>query len=274
MRIAKGIDQMKQAEPDEHSPGHLLRELLIELYPFDPQARQGILSTLDDAVKAEGMLTHTTYLSAINYLLRRLVTSARFIYRKYYLSTRSSTEYLQRLRQYLKDNTDIPHSAREKVFILLQSCVEESESDRPTQNTKNRIRKRISKQGQTCYICGKDFGDPLEVEHIWPKTLGGSNIDNNLTLACPRCNRAKDDFVDGSDFHYEEISLVSDDDDINFETEFNWVYRVAVLAKHNYCCSACGKPVSDVGELVFSRRDPSDSWHYLNIDAYCSRCRK
>ena len=32
---------------------------------------------------------------------------------------------------------------------------------------------------------------PLEIEHIYPKSRGGSNRVSNLTLACTPCNRAK-----------------------------------------------------------------------------------
>jgi 5-methylcytosine-specific restriction endonuclease McrA len=42
----------------------------------------------------------------------------------------------------------------------------------------------------TCAYCGaKDV--PLEVEHIIPKSRGGSNRVSNLTIACVSCNREK-----------------------------------------------------------------------------------
>jgi len=265
---------MKQVRLDEYSPGYMLRQLLTEIFPYDSNSNQGVFSTIDNAVNADGDLTYIAYLSTINYLLRRLVTSARYIYRKHYLPTQSSTDYLLHLRGYLRDTTNLPAYAREQVLILLQRCVDESESNGPTQTTKNRVQKRRTGRVQGCYICGRDFEETAEVEHVWPKTLGGSNIDHNLALACPKCNRAKDSFIDGSDFHYEEISLVSDNSDPSFETEFRWQYRIAVLAKHDYCCSSCGKPISEVGELTFIRNDPGDSWHYLNIEAYCKKCQK
>ncbi len=44
--------------------------------------------------------------------------------------------------------------------------------------------------GRECVYCGKaDL--PLEVEHIQPKSKGGTNRISNLTLACRCCNQEK-----------------------------------------------------------------------------------
>jgi 5-methylcytosine-specific restriction endonuclease McrA len=48
----------------------------------------------------------------------------------------------------------------------------------------------LEKWGRTCAYCGaKDM--PLEVEHIIPKSRGGSDRASNLTIACHECNQAK-----------------------------------------------------------------------------------
>ena len=48
----------------------------------------------------------------------------------------------------------------------------------------------LEKFNRTCAYCGvKDV--PLEVEHIKPKSKGGSNRVSNLTTACVSCNQAK-----------------------------------------------------------------------------------
>jgi 5-methylcytosine-specific restriction endonuclease McrA len=60
----------------------------------------------------------------------------------------------------------------------------------------------LEKLGRECAYCGtKDV--PLEVEHIHPKSKGGSNSITNLTLSCHKCNSAKGtqdikDFLKGS----------------------------------------------------------------------------
>jgi 5-methylcytosine-specific restriction endonuclease McrA len=48
----------------------------------------------------------------------------------------------------------------------------------------------LEKHGRCCAYCGaKDV--PLQVEHIRPKALGGSDRISNLTLACQPCNQRK-----------------------------------------------------------------------------------
>ena len=59
----------------------------------------------------------------------------------------------------------------------------------------------LEKFNRTCVYCGAKE-TPLEVEHIVPKSKGGSNKVSNLTLACVPCNRAKSnqdikDFLSG-----------------------------------------------------------------------------
>ena len=48
----------------------------------------------------------------------------------------------------------------------------------------------LEKFNRTCVYCGvRDV--PMEVEHIVPKTRGGSNRVSNLTLSCRPCNQKK-----------------------------------------------------------------------------------
>ena len=48
----------------------------------------------------------------------------------------------------------------------------------------------LEKWDRKCAYCGKE-NVPLEIEHIVPRSKGGSNRVSNLTLACVRCNLAK-----------------------------------------------------------------------------------
>ena len=56
--------------------------------------------------------------------------------------------------------------------------------------------KLLEQFGAFCQGCGRDYRfDPrvLEVDHIRPKSDGGSDAYDNLTLLCPPCNRVKMD---------------------------------------------------------------------------------
>ena len=48
----------------------------------------------------------------------------------------------------------------------------------------------LEKWGRKCAYCDKE-GVPLQVEHIHPRSKGGSNRVSNLTLSCERCNIKK-----------------------------------------------------------------------------------
>jgi 5-methylcytosine-specific restriction endonuclease McrA len=48
----------------------------------------------------------------------------------------------------------------------------------------------LAKWGHRCAYCDA-MGVPLEVEHIRPRSRGGSSRESNLTLACVPCNQAK-----------------------------------------------------------------------------------
>ncbi|MEM1007698.1 MAG: RNA-guided endonuclease IscB, partial [Myxococcota bacterium] len=48
----------------------------------------------------------------------------------------------------------------------------------------------LEKWGRTCAYCGVQ-GVPLQIEHMIPKSRGGSNRVSNLTLACAACNQEK-----------------------------------------------------------------------------------
>ncbi|MBK1694703.1 HNH endonuclease [Chromatium weissei] len=48
----------------------------------------------------------------------------------------------------------------------------------------------LEKWGRKCAYCGAS-NVPLQIEHIQPKSRGGSNRVSNLTLACAKCNQRK-----------------------------------------------------------------------------------
>ena len=48
----------------------------------------------------------------------------------------------------------------------------------------------LEKWGRKCAYCGAE-NTPLEIEHIHPKSKGGSSRVSNLTIACRNCNKAK-----------------------------------------------------------------------------------
>ena len=55
----------------------------------------------------------------------------------------------------------------------------------------NGVRARIfERDNYTCQYCGAR-GVPLECDHVFPISKGGSNDEGNLVAACVACNRSK-----------------------------------------------------------------------------------
>lgn len=48
-----------------------------------------------------------------------------------------------------------------------------------------------------CQHCGKQFGPLLEptIDHIHPKSMGGTNALSNLQLLCYPCNKKRDMWI-------------------------------------------------------------------------------
>ena len=55
-----------------------------------------------------------------------------------------------------------------------------------------RLRYQILKRDRRCVLCGVGPGEArLEVDHIVPRSKGGSNELTNLQTLCDGCNRGK-----------------------------------------------------------------------------------
>ncbi|MFW9914186.1 MAG: RNA-guided endonuclease IscB [Candidatus Thorarchaeota archaeon] len=66
----------------------------------------------------------------------------------------------------------------------------------------------LHKWGRTCAYCGKT-NLPLEIEHILPKSRGGSDRVSNLTLSCRPCNLKKRNQT-ATEFGYPELQATAE----------------------------------------------------------------
>jgi 5-methylcytosine-specific restriction endonuclease McrA len=65
----------------------------------------------------------------------------------------------------------------------------------------------LEKWGRKCAYCDT-MGVPLEVEHIIPRSRGGSNRASNLTLSCRECNQEKGNRT-AEEFGYPKIQAAA-----------------------------------------------------------------
>ena len=259
----------------DESPGLALHKLLKRIFPFDVDLSntKSIFQSLDSVVKADGELYETIYESTINYLVRRVITLASFLYRK---NEDDEVVFLRELRRALDNNYSFPEHEFEKIITLLYDCAKISGKRHPSGSTTKAYNRLLNPR---CYICGKLVQKPSEtkaddsatLDHLFPNTLGGNSVQRNLKISCKSCNEAKGDIISASDFHYENICLVSDQNDENFSVEMNKHRRIAIFAKSDFRCAVCDTPASEVGELELTRKNNRDNWHYLNVYARCER---
>jgi hypothetical protein len=258
------------------NPGKQLQLIVRDLYPA-ASADKCFIARIDDALLAEGQLTDLVYLGAINYMVRRLICTGEYLRRKFELEMGSTTLFIMKLRSFIQIELELPKKSVERLVSLVLLSVEERARN-ITPKRKQRLLAEAQAKGWQCFFCGCGLefvrsGQPnsVTIDHLWPRSMGGKSEGPNLVVACRSCNEAKADYVDASDFHFEEMCLVTDKGDEQFGTDLKRQYRMAILAAANYRCSTCDIPASYVGELAFSRLAANDSWHFLNVGAYCAQ---
>ncbi len=74
-----------------------------------------------------------------------------------------------------------------------------------------RVRARVLfRDGSRCQMCGanpaRDADVQLEVDHMRPLDLGGSNDEDNLWTLCRQCNQGKRAFFDSIQQHHDKIA--------------------------------------------------------------------
>jgi hypothetical protein len=256
------------------NPGEQLREFLKSLYPLDSpensdEDKGTFIFKIDESFMADGAFAQIVYESSINYLLRRLINTAEYLRKKYSSDEFPPEKFTNELRTFIKENTKIDENDIEKILSILQKCLEARDK-----KTKGSMKRKVQRAAEKvygdlrCYICGKSLSSTrgeIEIEHIFPRHMGGATEEFNLKVSCKYCNSTKNDHINFNDFHYEKICLVSERGERSFEIEMKRQYKIAIWAKNQYKCAVCEKEASEVGRLEFVRINLNDSWHFLNI---------
>jgi len=90
-----------------------------------------------------------------------------------------------------------------------------------------RLRRRVAEQAQ--HRCGYCLtpetitGTPMEVDHLFPSSLGGATTEDNLWLACGLCNDHKGNRVTAEDPQKgRSVRLFNPRSDV-WEEHFEWI---------------------------------------------------
>jgi HNH endonuclease len=63
------------------------------------------------------------------------------------------------------------------------------------QEEKTLREKLIRNQKNRCFYCGRKRGAELTLDHVYPRSKGGTSEESNLVAACLECNRDKGDLT-------------------------------------------------------------------------------
>ena len=73
-----------------------------------------------------------------------------------------------------------------------------------SQNIRQRIRQRANLLCEYCHSSEEASASLFTFDHLIPRSLGGTDIENNLALACHRCNGRRYNFTNATDPNTQE----------------------------------------------------------------------
>jgi 5-methylcytosine-specific restriction endonuclease McrA len=91
------------------------------------------------------------------------------------------------------------------------------------------IRERAKYICEYCYSSECLSANRFTIDHVIPKSLGGSDEINNLALACRRCNERRYNFVAGLDPDTQAIVPLFNPRQQKWEDHFVWIEQGVVI---------------------------------------------
>jgi hypothetical protein len=68
-----------------------------------------------------------------------------------------------------------------------------------SKETRQQVRERAKYRCEYCHSSEEASASRFEIDHIQPRSRGGSDKFENLALACQRCNSYRYNFTEGTD---------------------------------------------------------------------------
>jgi hypothetical protein len=124
----------------------------------------------------------------------------------------------------------------------------------------------IQQAGNRCGYCLVEqelLYAPLEIEHLQPRSRGGSTVEENLWLACRLCNGFKADQTDGVDPESQEVVPLFDPRRQNWWSHFRWsddgteIIGVTAIGR----ATVAALQLNTLQQMKMRRRWASVGWH-------------
>lgn len=87
---------------------------------------------------------------------------------------------------------------------------------------RRQIRKDARHRCGYCHTPEAFVGMPLDIDHIWPESLGGETARDNLWLACSPCNTFKGDRTDAIDPETDQSVPLFNPRTQHWSAHFEW----------------------------------------------------
>lgn len=88
--------------------------------------------------------------------------------------------------------------------------------------TRNLVRSRDDFICEYCHSAEESSSTLFTIDHILPRSIGGSDELENLALACHRCNNNRYNFVTGTDPETEQEVTLFNPRQQQWSEHFNW----------------------------------------------------
>ncbi|NER45650.1 MAG: HNH endonuclease [Symploca sp. SIO1A3] len=91
------------------------------------------------------------------------------------------------------------------------------------ERTRQFVRQRAKYLCEYCHSPEQSSSDIFTIDHLLPKSLGGSDKLDNLALACRRCNERRYNFMTGIDPQTGEEVAIFNPRLEQWSNHFNWI---------------------------------------------------
>ncbi len=98
-----------------------------------------------------------------------------------------------------------------------------------TEATKQSVRERAEYLCEYCHSLELLSANRFTIDHIVPRSLGGSDDIENLALACRRCNERRYNFVAGIDPETQEIVPIFNPRQQQWAEHFVWTLDGTII---------------------------------------------
>jgi hypothetical protein len=116
--------------------------------------------------------------------------------------------------------------------------------------SRQRIRQRAKFLCEYCHSSEEANASLFTFDHLLPQSLGGTDEDGNLALACHRCNGRRYNFLDGTDPETQAVVPLFNPRQDDWSEHFIW--------------SADGQQIlglTAIGRATIVRLDMNDEFH-------------